>query len=161
MRILLLFICCFSVQLAVAQKFSYKKTSDEGRFSLYFPIEPDIEKKEIVGYITVLYTGLLNKSVFLFSYSNIPVVDDEIDEILKSTQNGFMESVEMVPNNNRTITKGKIPGLYCEGTAENGLSVSYEVYYHKNILYQIGVLSQGTPDVQTMKTFSQKLKIKK
>jgi hypothetical protein len=161
MRILLLIICCLTIQLSIAQNYSYKTNSTEGRFSLAFPIEPNVEKKEIGGFTTVLYTGLLNKSVFLFSYSNIPVSDGEIDEILKSTQNGFMESVEMVPNNNRTITKGKIPGLYCEGTAENGLAVSYEVYYHKNILYQIGVMSQGTPDVKSMKTFSQKLKIKK
>ena len=126
-----------------------------------FPIKPKIEKKEIADFSIVLYTGLLDGSVFLFSYSNIPVIDDEIDEILKSTQKGFMESVDMIPQNKQSITKDKVPGLYCEGTAENGLSVSYEVYYYKNTLYQIGVLSQGTPDVQTMKTFSQKLQIKK
>jgi hypothetical protein len=159
MRILLLFICCFSVQLAVAQKFSYKKTSDEGRFSLYFPMDPTVDRKEIQNFKTVLYTGLLESDVYLFSYSPIPVSDDEINETIQATIIGFMESVNMITINEKAIKKGKAKGMYCEGKAENGLSVAYEVYYYKKILYQIGVMSRGNVNTKSMKAFSKKLKI--
>jgi hypothetical protein len=159
MRILLLFICCLTIQLGIAQKFTYKKTSEEGRFSLYFPMDPTVDKKDINNYKTVLYTGLLGSDVYLYSYSLIPVNDSEINETIQATIKGFMESVNMKTFNKKAVKKGKATGMYCEGKADNGLSVSYEVYYYKKILYQIGVMSQGPVNTKSMKAFSKKLKI--
>jgi len=160
MRTLLIITLCLTVKLCFAQKLSFKVKSEEGRFSLSFPMEPKIQKKEAGGDTTVMYTGILGNSGYLFSYTAMPYLVPHDLGILKYSQEKFMESLSMEAINKRDLRKGKVNGLYCEGKSERG-SVIYELYLHKNILYQIGIVSEKEVSAKAMSAFSKSLKIKK
>jgi hypothetical protein len=163
MKTLLLLLCSLTIQIASAQKLTYKISSDEGKCRVAFPAETEEQRKDISGFNTVLYVLNHNSTVYLFSYSHIPVSAAEEDMLIQATKMGFLESVNMVASAEKAVKKGKTTGLYTEGhSAENNLFVRYEIYYTNGILYQIGLMQQGSmPDLKQHQAFTKSFKMKK
>jgi hypothetical protein len=157
---LLLILFLMLANIAFSQKFSHKVNSEEGKFSLAFPVKPVIEKNETDGINTAMYLGQLEKKVFLFSYTLVQESPVGQAEILETALNAFTESTAIEVKTKREIKKGKITGLYGEGSSKSGLHVAYEVYFQNNILYQIGVMSEEKIESKAMKSFSKRLIIK-
>ena len=107
-----------------------------------------------------MYLGQLEKKVFLFSYTLVQESPVGQAEILETALNAFTESTAIEVKTKREIKKGKITGLYGEGSSKSGLHVAYEVYFQNNILYQIGVMSEEKIESKAMKSFSKTLIIK-
>jgi hypothetical protein len=163
MRILILLLFSFRVQMAIGQKLVHKITSEEGKCQVAFPEKIDVQNKELGGYNTSMYVLNHNSTVYLFSYSDIPVSAAEEDMMIQATKMGFLESVNMVGSAEKAVKKGKTKGLYTEWhSAEDNLFVRYEIYYTNGKLYQIGLMQKGSmPDLKQHQAFTKSFKIKK
>ncbi len=161
MRILLTLAFSLSLLSLSAQKLSHKITSDEGKFKVAFPMQPTEQEKDVSGFNTVIYLCNYNGTVYLLSYSNIPASESEAIVLMQETRKGFSNSIGMQITEEKDIKKGKIPGLYTEGfSKEKNLFVKYEIYYIKDILYQLVIMKpDNMPEKNIMKAFSKSFKI--
>jgi hypothetical protein len=163
MRILLLLLCSIALTSASAQKLTHLKKLDEGKCQIAFPVEPSKQEQEFEGFPTVLFISTYKEIVYLFSYSAIPIDESEITTVLHATKGGFLNSVAMKGSNEKEITKGKIKRIHTNGiSVENNLYVTYEVFYHNGILYQIGIMQKDKlPENKLIKAFFKSFKILK
>lgn len=152
-----------------AQK-GHKLMSDEGKFFIIFPGEPEYSAENVktaVGKLE-MHTYLYEESVdaaFMVAYIDYPedvVEESDNDDLLDAALGGALGSwgIDINKVSMETRWHDGYKGIYCKDSNDDTY-VAYEVILVKNRLYQLAILQYGKAiSKKTMNSFYDSFELK-
>jgi len=153
-HILIIFCLIFSFP-AFSQ---VKYTNPEKQFSVIFPSQPEYSTSdnstESEKMILHNYMSIENENVVymvsLVDFNNEAATTSETIQVLENSVTGFFGALETTPENRKEVKYKKITGLEYNGNNGTYL-ITYRVYIHNNLMYQVAVLGVNKAPIKKNK----------
>jgi hypothetical protein len=130
-------------------------SSTAGRFSILFPGQPTLKQQPVDSAVGKLTNNILLAStgaaVFLASYADYPVVNDDPQAVLDRVRDGAVNGVKGTLIKSTAITHKGFPGREFQASGEVMLA-TFRIYLVNNRLYQTvavgppGAVSEAAKD---------------
>jgi hypothetical protein len=127
-------------------------TSEEGKFSIKFPEEPEFSEENIdtelgaIRMATYVYEANENKA-FMVAYSDYPSMLMSLankEDLLEGAKEGALASLGITNvTTEKIVEKNGNEGLYFNGDDGDNYHIEYEMYMVENRLYQIAIIESN------------------